>query len=359
MPTRRSLLAGLAAATALPRAGWADVGNPTHLTAAKDPDGTYALYGLRRDATFAFRVPLPARGHAAAAHPTRAEGVAFARRPGTFALVLDCATGSVLHRLSAPEGRHFYGHGAFSASGDRLFTTENDIKTGQGRIGIWSRAAGYARIGEFASGGIGPHEILRIPGTNHLAIANGGIRTHPDSGREKLNLDTMRPNLTIVGEDGQVQDVADVTREMHQNSLRHIAARADGLIACAFQWQGDVFAAPSPLALYRTGGSLDFVEEGGHLGRTFAGYAGSVAFSAPGDSVAITSPRAGIVAVVDVMQRSIRQYRQADICGVSGDHDGIFATDGIGGVHRLTAQHRRLVRHDLAFDNHLIRIGEG
>ncbi|MEO1175261.1 MAG: slipin family protein, partial [Myxococcota bacterium] len=38
--------------------------------------------------------------------------------------------------------------------------------------------------------------------------------------------------------------------------------------------------------------------------------------------------------------------------------DGILATDGMGGVHTLTAQHQRLVRHDLAFDNHLIRICE-
>ncbi|MEL6642736.1 MAG: DUF1513 domain-containing protein [Pseudomonadota bacterium] len=359
MPTRRRILAGMAAATALPRASWADVGAPTHLTAAKDPDGTFALYGLRGDARFAFRIPLPARGHAAVAHPTRAEAVAFARRPGTFALVLDCATGRVSHRLSAPKGRHFYGHGAFSENGDLLFTTENEIETGQGRIGVWSRPAGYARVGEFASGGIGPHEILRVPGTNRLAIANGGIRTHPDRGREKLNLATMRPNLTIVGEDGEVRDVAEVPQAMHQNSLRHIAARADGLIACAFQWQGDVFAAPSPLALYQPGGSLTFIGEDQHLGRAFAGYAGSVAFSAPGDSLAITSPRAGLVALIDVAQHSLRQYRQADICGVSADHDGILATDGMGGVHRVTAEPRRLAQHALAFDNHLIRIGAG
>ena len=52
------------------------------------------------------------------------------------------------------------------------------------------------------SGGIGPHEILRLPGARLLAIANGGIHTRPDTGREKLNLDTMRPNLTLMDEDG-------------------------------------------------------------------------------------------------------------------------------------------------------------
>ncbi|MEM1064511.1 MAG: DUF1513 domain-containing protein [Pseudomonadota bacterium] len=359
MPTRRHVLAGLAAATALPRAGWADVGAPTHLTAAKDPDGAFALYGLRADATLAFRVPLPARGHAAAAHPRVAEAVAFARRPGTFAVVLDCASGAVLHQLVAPKGRHFYGHGAFSADGAHLYTTENEIDTGHGRIGVWSRAQGYARIGEFSSGGIGPHEILRIPGTDCLAIANGGIRTHPDAGREKLNLPTMRPNLTIATGEGAVVAVADVPAEMHQNSLRHIAARADGLIACAFQWQGDIFAAPSSLALYRGGDTLDFLGEARHLGRTMKGYAGSVAFSGSGERVAVTSPRAGLLAVINTTSQDMQTVQQADICGVSPGREGVLATDGAGGVHRVASSHSRMKAHALAFDNHLVRISSG
>ena len=112
--------------------------------------------------------------------------MAFARRPGTFALVLDCAAGVVLRRLEAPGGRHFYGHGAFLEGGAILATTENAFETGEGRIGLWDAATGYARLGEIPSGGIGPHEAVRLPGIDTLGVANAGIRTHPASGCENL-----------------------------------------------------------------------------------------------------------------------------------------------------------------------------
>lgn len=58
---------------------------------------------------------------------TRPEAIAFARRLGTFTLVIDCIEGRTLATLSASEGRHFYGHGAVSLDGNLLFTPENDL----------------------------------------------------------------------------------------------------------------------------------------------------------------------------------------------------------------------------------------
>ena len=115
--------------------GWAAAGSPAYLAAARDPSGAYALFGLDGTGHDIFRIPLPDRGHAAAAHPTAPEAVAFARRPGRFALVIDCVKGRVAHRLDAPEGRHFYGHGAFLQGGAILATSENEIDTGKGASG--------------------------------------------------------------------------------------------------------------------------------------------------------------------------------------------------------------------------------
>jgi len=90
---------------------------------------------------------LPDRGHAAAANPGRPEAVAFARRPGTFALVIDGVTGAILHRLTPPEGRQFNGHAAFSAGADLLLTSKGVAETSNGRIGVWDTAT-YPRIGD-------------------------------------------------------------------------------------------------------------------------------------------------------------------------------------------------------------------
>ncbi|MCK7475072.1 MAG: hypothetical protein MZV49_19640 [Rhodopseudomonas palustris] len=72
MATRRHVLAGMMA-SALPRLSWADAGNPAFLAAARGADGSFALHGLTEAGAAIFALPLPARGHAAAAHPTRAE----------------------------------------------------------------------------------------------------------------------------------------------------------------------------------------------------------------------------------------------------------------------------------------------
>jgi hypothetical protein len=191
--SRRRFLSGAAALGLAPSVGWAAAGSPAYLAAAGLADGSFALLGLAKDGTELFRLPLPARGHAAAAHPERPEAVAFARRPGRFALVIDCAAGRVAAELAPPPGRAFQGHGAFSADGRTLFNTETAAE-GLGLVGIWDAAAGYRRIGETPSGGVGPHEIVLAPDGSRLAVANGGIATDSDS-RTPLNLATMRSNI--------------------------------------------------------------------------------------------------------------------------------------------------------------------
>ena len=99
---RRFFLAAAAGglAGAFARAAWSDIAGtePFYLTAANKPDNSTWLVGLTLSGGILFAQSLPGRGHAAAVHPARAEAVAFARRPGEFALVLDCMTGQQLAR---------------------------------------------------------------------------------------------------------------------------------------------------------------------------------------------------------------------------------------------------------------------
>lgn len=353
MTTRRGFLASLLASAALPRLSWADAGSPAYLAAAQEPDGGYALFGLSAEGADVFRIALPGRGHAATAHPTAPEAVAFARRPGTFALVIDCVTGAVAHRLDSPEGHHFYGHGAFIAGGDILCTTENHIDSGEGRIGFWSRRDGYRRIGAVASGGIGPHEVLALPG-DVLAVANGGIRTHPDHGRDKLNIPDMAPNLAYAGFSG-VSEVVALDPDLHLASIRHLAT--DGaLVAFAMQWQGEL-PDPAPLlGLHRRGAApvlcqADLAEQ-----LAMEGYAGSVALS--GDTVGITSPRGGRVHLFGLDGTFRGAIRRPDVCGLAACDTGLMATDGLGGVLRLDgSQVVPLAVAGRHWDNHLVPVG--
>ena len=245
MATRRAFLAGLACAS-LPVVSWAEVGSPALLAAGKLDDG-FVLDGLSASGDSLFRIALPARGHAAAAHPQQALAVAFARRPGTFAFVIDCLTGQVRDRLTPPEGRQFNGHGAFSADGSILMTSEVVAEDSAGRIGLWE-TAGYTRIGEWDSGGIGPHDLKRLP-DGSLVVANGGIQTDP-ADRTKLNLPDMRPNLTLLSASGEVLSQTGLGDALHQNSIRHLALTGDR-IAFAMESEG-ARADPAPHPRPRT-----------------------------------------------------------------------------------------------------------
>ncbi|WP_109464653.1 DUF1513 domain-containing protein [Albibacillus kandeliae] len=355
MIPRRAFLASLLAAGAAPTLGWADVGNPSYIAAAKLGDGSFALFGLAADGAQRFQVPLPARGHAGAGHPTRAIAVAFARRPGTFALVLDCASGEVLHRLHAPDNRHFNGHGIFVDGGAVLLTAEQVSEGSAGRIGVWDADKGFKRIGEFDSHGIGPHDLRLLPDGETLVIANGGIQTDPHT-RAKLNTETMRPNLTYMDQQGNVLEQYELDEDLHQNSIRHLAMREDGLIAFAMQWEGEENAAPPLLGLHRRGWDAPVLAEA-PLADELAmdAYAGSVAFTGSGEEVAITSPRGGRVHRFAPDGTFLGVVSRTDVCGLATHGNGFLASDGLGGLITIeNGEARPANRADCAWDNHIV-----
>ncbi|MEP1766226.1 MAG: DUF1513 domain-containing protein [Sulfitobacter sp.] len=354
--SRRRFLGGLLAAGAVPVPTWADAGAPAFVSAAGRPDGSFVLCGIARTLDIVFEIPLPARGHAAAAHPTRPEAVAFARRPGTFAVVINCVTGAAKARLEAPDGRHFYGHGAFSQGGDILYTTENDYEAGRGRIGIWDVAGGYRRIGEFDSGGIGPHEIKRLPHSDTLVVANGGIDTHPDSGRAKLNIPTMQSNLSYL-EGGRVVETAGLPRALQKNSIRHLAVAQDGTVAFGMQWQGEG-AVGALVGQHRRTEALALIATTPEQARALDGYIGSVAFTADGARIAATSPRGNLLHLYGAAQGVLEAAVDIeDVCGAAPLEEGFVVTSGTGGIARIAgAQNQQSRFAKYAWDNHLVAI---
>lgn len=349
MTSRRAFLAGLAAA-ALPCPSWADAGYPGYLAAGKNGN-SYVLHGIDQGGHSVFRIPLPSRGHAATAHPQRPEAVAFARRPGVFALVIDCATGKVLHELTPPEGRQFNGHGTFSADGSLLMTSEVVAEGSAGRIGLWDGRS-YRRLGEWHSHGIGPHDIrLRADGT--LIVANGGIQTDP-SDRTKLNINTMRPNLALLSADGRLIDSAELGPDLHQNSIRHLAPLGEA-VAFAMQWEGDAAEPVPQLGLWTPGKPPALCPAPQAESFAMKGYAGSIA--AANGRIALTSPKGGVVQVFDNSGQHLATHRRADLAGIAPAKGGFLASDGLGALWQITDQGLTPVRTEgPLWDNHLVAI---
>lgn len=345
---RRAFLASLAAACA-PRLTWADVGHPAFLAAGRRGQD-YFLHGLSATGSSLFQLPLPGRGHAAAAHPARAEAVAFARRPGTFALVIDCATGDTRHRLTPPDGRQFNGHGAYSPDGDLLMTSEVVAETSEGRIGLWE-TRGYTRLTDWPSHGIGPHDIKRLP-DGRLAVANGGIRTDPVD-RTKLNLPDMAPNLTLLSEDGSLLDQIDLP-DLRQNSIRHLSLCGDS-IAFAMQWEGDPAEPVPQLGLWTPGRPPVLCPPVETEALLMQGYAGSIAAS--DTRILITSPKGGAAMLFAADGTPVATHRRADLSGAAAGPAGFALTDGLGAVWAADDTGLApLATGTTQWDNHLVAL---
>lgn len=355
MGSRRSFLAGLMAATTAPSIGWTALGSPSYLAAAKTPHGGFVLVGLNSGGLESFSVPLPARGHAGAAHPRRAEAVIFARRPGQFALVLDCVTGAIIKRLSPAKDREFNGHGVYAGDGAYLFTSEQVSSGSAGRIGVWSTDT-YERIGEMDSFGIGPHEIKLSHDKRHIVIANGGIETPPGA-RAKLNLSTMRPNLSYIDLTGTLVDQVTLKDALRLNSIRHLAVGPQGQVAFGMQWQGDPDTAHPILGLHSLGSGADLCVAPISEAKSMAGYAGSVSFNAAGSRVAVTSPKGGKILVFSSNGAFERSLSRQDVCGLAPHNQGFVASDGFGSL--VTFEQKKpalLSQTNLAWDNHMVSI---
>lgn len=358
---RRAFLRG-AAATALAlcgplsvRPGVAAGASPLYLSACRRPDGGYAIAAFDPEGAVLRTLPLPDRGHAVALAPDGGLAIAFARHPRDFAVAFSPrgAEEPVLFR-TAP-GRHFYGHGAFAADGRLLYATENDYAAARGVIGVYDVAGGFRRVGEFASGGVGPHELLLLPG-DLLAVANGGIETHPDAGDAKLNLATMAPSLALIDlRQGDLRARYHLPAGLHQLSIRHMAADAAGSLWFGCQYEGTAEDRPPLVGRLAPESGLSLIADPEPVRLTLANYIGSVAAGRDGTVIAASSPRGGRIVFFAADGRFLGVRDLADGCGLApATGDAFIATAGGGEIERLApSAAARLARADLAFDNHL------
>lgn len=331
--------------------------------------GDFALALIDARGRMLAQADMPGRPHAIAASADGRLLAAAARRPGRYLHVLSGDDLAPLAEISAAAGRHFYGHAAFSPDGRLLYATENDYdaETGDaetGVIGVYDLKDNGTRLGEFASHGTGPHELRLMPDGVTLAVANGGIATHPDMPRLKLNIDSMAPSLVFIDRrTGSLTGQAVMPPEWHQLSIRHLSIAPDGLVAVGMQFEGARMEQPPLVALARPGDTdlTPLPLPDAELAR-MKGYCGSVAFDVAGHYLAATSPRGGMAVLFDaVTRRYATTVRLADCCGAAaaGTPGRFVLTSGTGAVREIDAQSNDI--HETgqgggAFDNHLTAI---
>lgn len=303
-------------------------------------------------------IDLPDRGHDITISREAGRGVVFARQPGTFAVIFDPSGHAAPQTLTSVEGRHFFGHGVFSPDGRLLYATESDFEAAQGVIGIYDATDNFSRIGEFPTYGTGPHEMLLMPDGVTFVVANGGIETHPDYGRAELNLDTMDPSVVFIDRrDGTLVGQLRLETGLHQLSIRHMAVDSKHRVWFGCQYKGAPSESPQLVGYATMSGEIRLIELPTDTLRDLRNYVGSVAASADGNTIAVSSPEGDLLVAIDAEQkRPVLVETLRNGCGLAADHTGFIATSGKGEMIGIAGAERPQQQFDFLFDNHMLRL---
>ena len=307
---------------------------PLYASSRRDKDGKNHAVIFSPDKGDVVSVALPDRAHQLAPSPVTRECVAIGRRPSRTCVVF--GPDRKPHWFHARKDRHFQGHGVFSPEGRLFYTTENDYEGERGVIGVRDATNGYKQIGELSSHGIGAHEMAITDNGKTLVIANGGILTHPDAGRQKLNLEMMEPLLVYVdAKTGALIEEQSLSYELHQLSIRHFSIAPDGTVVLGMQQNGRKSDHPPLIGFHIRGKDIELVSAPGKMQRAMRSYVGSVAIDRSGKFACATCPRGNIVTFWNINKRQyLSHIKLADGGGAAPSErpNSFLLTSGLGKI---------------------------
>lgn len=315
------------------------------------------------------------RGHGAAQHPTKANRVLlFQRRPGKQILEIDWTKNKITRQINTEKNRHLFGHGCFSQDGRFLFTTENDLTKDQGMIVVRDGNT-YQWVTEFPSYGIGPHELALLNDSQTLVVANGGIQTRPETGRKKLNLADMQPNLSYINtKTGLLISQHQLSGDMTKASIRHLAVSKDDRVWMALQIQRKALNHDRPLPLvasHQQNSDIEYLDANEDIWASLNDYVGSIVVNDDSQTLGITSPRGDLALFWQYQTKGDRfssnfktHYPLRDVCGITLDkHKQHFIlSNSFGSLRYLDTntlkenKAKRIKFAHIHWDNHMIHL---
>lgn len=353
-------------------------GQEFYLATKKDAAGNYEFAFFDQNLEMLHTYPLKGRAHQVLGLSSNTVAV-FSRRPGSWIRVIDLETPAQCYDIEAPGNVFFTGHGDLSSDGQTLYVSEHDFEARVGQISVYNyktKTGRFVRSHAMSAGGIGPHEIRVVKhlGRETLVVAVGGLHTHPDFPRQKLNIDSMSSNISLI--DLKSESVLETYKlsSLHQKlSIRHIDVNhADGelevIAACQYQGYGVKNFYDTVAVLKQKKFSL--IQEGESVKAKMKNYAGSICFDTSREFFAVSCPKGHTAFVYGYDQNRNaylhQQISMTDVCGLTaGRAAGEFIlSSGYGQIKKidvLSSGIKRQVHHNErsypeAFDNHMAKL---
>ena len=325
----------------------------------------YGLAWQSEKTAFLQKVGSGFRGHGVIQHPLAPHKLLMlARRPGRFGIEVDLISARINKRFICEPQRFLQGHGCFSQDGSVLYTSESDLCSGKGLI-VLRDSLSYEVLDEFESFGMGPHELKLMPEGKTLVVANGGLHTHPDSGRRILNLATMHSTLVYLdAKTGALLEQQQVAEP--KASIRHLDVADDGTVLIAMQLQRAAMSHSNIVALsgmHRRGSAIKMFDKPDAVVSRLNDYTGSTAINNRYRVAGFASPKGNLVAFWHIDTANFLAYHAFhDVCGlaVSADAQYFVLSNSRGEIRRLRAgnlQEDRQLRQQssgVSWDNHMI-----
>lgn len=291
------------------------------------------------------RIELPSRAHGLTWEPGGTL-LATARRPGDW-LLRWSPDGAAPQWCWSAADRRFTGHTLRDPDGRRLFSVETDLDTGQGLV-VCRQPRTLEVLAEWPTRGIDPHQLI-WGADGHLLVANGGVPSLPETGRQKRDLERMDPSLVRLDrEHGQL--IGQWRLKDPRLSIRHLARDAAGQVGVALQAEHDDPAAraAAPVLAVFDGQALSLAD----IPRPLAGYGGDIAATPEG--FVVSTPRAGGVGRWSA--RGVWQDFEplAEACALASPGHGVWWAAGAAQArqHGPQSQARDLSLPPVRVDNH-------
>ena len=308
-----------------------------------------------------YKVELDHRAHDLALINSINQICLVSRRPNNKLTIIDLNQGKVKQEIIAPAGRHFYGHAAYNVFSKLLYVTENNYKYNDNRAGviaIYDPFNSYKRVGEINSNGIGPHEI-KINSIGNIVIANGGILTHPDYPRIKLNLTNINSNISIIDSNsGRLINVLQLHKSLKSNSIRHLDLDEEDNLFFACQNYSNNNKKQLPLIFSYYNKKISNFSVPYNIYKNIKNYSGSIKVSNLRNLIYVSFPKGNKVLIWDKNNFNFKSVVDIDDgCGIAvdGKNDQTYFSNGLGNIFYLEGNKRNklLFSSNYQFDNHL------
>jgi hypothetical protein len=222
--------------------------------------------------------------HGIAIDPRNAQRVLAFEKIGPGCCEIDLAARRVTRTVEPRRGRWFYGHGAFSADGSLLYSTETVNGEQRGVIGVRD-AATLEYLGEFPTYGENPHDCHLIDRGGTLIVTNGGGALGTE----------LAPCVTYVDVASQrLLEKLELASERFNTGHLTLSARGD-LVVVSAPRKGLGDKALGAVSLRRSGEKLRTMTEPAGVTSRMTGEALSTVIHEPTSIAAVTHPGGDMV----------------------------------------------------------------